>query len=90
VVDLEEARASSLYFSFSLSDLVFNLSDAKIIDSTSMVASCVDNNVVDIISLEEGELYIKCISISDLGRGFSWFDFIWVSTIHFIESLGEV
>jgi hypothetical protein len=91
VARLEEVGASSLCFFLSLSDLVFDLSDAKILDSTSMVASCMDNNVVDILSLKRrGEFFIKCISISDLGRGFNRFDFIWDSTIHLVGSLGEI
>jgi hypothetical protein len=39
----------------SLSDLFFNLYDAKILDSTSLVASCMDNNVVELLSLRRRE-----------------------------------
>ena len=56
-VDLEESWESSLCFFLSLLDLVFNLSDAKILDSTSMVASCMDIKVVDLLSLNRRENY---------------------------------
>jgi hypothetical protein len=42
----EEEGASSLCFFLSLSDLVFNFSDARILDSTSRVSSCIDSKVV--------------------------------------------
>jgi hypothetical protein len=38
--------------------------DAKMLDSTSMDSSCMENKVVDLL---------KFIGIIDLGRGFSWF-----------------
>jgi hypothetical protein len=57
VVWLEKAWESSLYFFFSFSDLFFNLSDAKMLDSTSMVSSCMDNKVVDLLSLNIRENY---------------------------------
>jgi hypothetical protein len=43
----------ALFFLFIRS--VIDLFDAKILDSTSMAAYCMDNNVVDILSLRRRE-----------------------------------
>jgi hypothetical protein len=51
VPELEEAVESFLCFFLSLSDLFFNLFDAKILDSTSMATSYLDKKVVDVLSL---------------------------------------
>jgi hypothetical protein len=50
-VGLEEEGNSSLYFSLSLSDLFFSFSYARILDSTSIIASCMESKVVDLLSL---------------------------------------
>jgi hypothetical protein len=54
---LEEARESSLCFFFSFSYLVFNLSDYKMLDSTSMASSCMEIKVVDLLSLNRRDNY---------------------------------
>jgi hypothetical protein len=55
VAGLEEAGESSLCFFLSLSYLFFNLSYAKMLGSTSIVASYMENKVVDLLSLNRRE-----------------------------------
>jgi hypothetical protein len=52
---LEEERSSSLYLFLSLSNLFFNFSDATMLESTFMDASCIENKVVDLLSLNRRE-----------------------------------
>jgi hypothetical protein len=49
---LEEEESSSLYLFLSLSDLFYIFSDAKMLYSTSMATSCIDNKVVYLLSLD--------------------------------------
>jgi hypothetical protein len=55
MVGLEEAGESSHCFFSYLSYLAFNLSNARMLDSTSMVAYWMDNKVVDLHSLNRRE-----------------------------------
>ena len=52
---LEEEIISSLYLFLSLSNLFFNFSDATMLESTFMDASCIENKVVDLLSLNRRE-----------------------------------
>ena len=52
---LEEEGISSLYLFFSLSYFFFNFSDPRMLESTFMDASFIDNKVVDLLSLNRRE-----------------------------------
>ena len=52
-IGLEEEEKSSLCFFLSLSDLFFNFSDPRILDSNSIAASYMDKKVVDLLSLNK-------------------------------------
>jgi hypothetical protein len=54
---LEEEGNSSLCFFLFLYDLFFNFCDSRILDSTSIATYCMENKVVDLISLNRRENY---------------------------------